>query len=695
MPGLFALCFEVIGNLQMATFAAFGGFATLVLADFGGTRRDRLVAHAGLAAVGSVLLTIGTAVNSATALAAVVTLLVGFSVLFLGILGPNAASGATAALLAYVLPAASPGTVSMIPSRLAGWLLVSAVGTVAVLLTSTRPSGGRLRTAIATSADALADELEGAARRQSDPARRDRSLAAKRELRAAFTAGPFRPTGMATRDQAVGNVIEVLEWATELVGDTVNHHASLAVMPPGDRELLREAANTLRGITALVTTGRATVDVAGLEDRRRQRAAASRGLPADTPDLVDVVHAGFHARTVAIAVRNAAADALIASRMASPQLVASQRLRWLGVNPPADGGGTRRLAAPRAVARDIGRHASLRSVWLRNSARGGLALAAAVAVADLSNVQHGFWVVLGTLSVLRTNATSTGATALRAVAGTTLGFIVGAGVVLAIGTNTDVLWAVLPVSVLVAGYTASIGSFVVGQAAFTLVVTVLYNLLVPVGWTVGVVRIEDVAVGCGVSVVVGVLLWPRGASSVVATDLHDAFLAGAGYLDQAASWVLGVQPAPPEGGVAAVSAGVRLDDALRGYLTERGSKRVRREDLWRLVGAVMRLRLTASSLAGMAPIRELTAQGRALDGDAATLAQWYRALAGHLARAQPPHLEPVAMSSGQSAQIVAQGLDICGLLDVDHHLRHLHGHLPELIAPAGRMAQQGGKPWWR
>ncbi len=40
---------QVIGNLQKATFAAFGGFATLILAGFAGTRRDKLIAHAGLA----------------------------------------------------------------------------------------------------------------------------------------------------------------------------------------------------------------------------------------------------------------------------------------------------------------------------------------------------------------------------------------------------------------------------------------------------------------------------------------------------------------------------------------------------------------------------------------------------------------------------------------------------------------------
>ena len=74
----------------------------------------------------------------------------------------------------------------------------------------------------------------------------------------------------------------------------------------------------------------------------------------------------------------------------------------------------------------VTRHASLRSVWFFNSLRSALALAVAVAVADVSGVQHGFWVVLGTLLVLRTSASATGATAWRALAGTVVGFVVGA-----------------------------------------------------------------------------------------------------------------------------------------------------------------------------------------------------------------------------------------------------------------------------
>ena len=54
VPSLFAVAFEVIGDPQLALFAVFGGFATLVLASFGGTRRDKAIAHLGLALVGSV-----------------------------------------------------------------------------------------------------------------------------------------------------------------------------------------------------------------------------------------------------------------------------------------------------------------------------------------------------------------------------------------------------------------------------------------------------------------------------------------------------------------------------------------------------------------------------------------------------------------------------------------------------------------
>src|SRR5260370_189418 len=165
------------------------------------------------------------------------------------------------------------------------------------------------------------------------------------------------------------------------------------------------------------------------------------------------------------------------------------------------------------------------------------------------------------------------------------------------GSGRGAVGAGLPIAVAVAAYAPGTLPFAVGQAAFTVVVLVLFNLLAPAGWKVGLLRIEDVAIGCLVSLVVGVLFWPRGAASVVGDDLADAFRRGAAYLTQALDWALGTRHDPPDAGAAAVTAGIRLDWALRAFLAEQGAKRVSKEELWMLVMASMRLRLTAYSLA--------------------------------------------------------------------------------------------------
>src|SRR6201990_896021 len=60
MPAMFALGDVVIGNPAVATFAAFGSFAMLLLVDFAGPMRARLQAQATLALACGVLITLGT-----------------------------------------------------------------------------------------------------------------------------------------------------------------------------------------------------------------------------------------------------------------------------------------------------------------------------------------------------------------------------------------------------------------------------------------------------------------------------------------------------------------------------------------------------------------------------------------------------------------------------------------------------------
>jgi uncharacterized membrane protein YccC len=254
---------------------------------------------------------------------------------------------------------------------------------------------------------------------------------------------------------------------------------------------------------------------------------------------------------------------------------------------------------------------------------------------------------------------------------------------------------VLPVAVLVAAYAPGTAPFVVGQAAFTVTVAILFNLLAPVGWKVGVVRIEDVAIGCAVSVAVGILFWPRGVAAVVGDDLADAYRSGAAYLRQAVDWAAGLRGSEPDAAVPAAAAGARLDEALRGLLTEQGTKHIGRQDLWRLVGGSLRLRLTARAIAELPGDASAIAGVRdTLERRTDTLATWYEQLAALVARPNhvaPGELRPPSFGAAEPNGPPASyyGVWLC------EHLSHLAEHLGELVTPATQVAHIRRRPWWR
>jgi uncharacterized membrane protein YccC len=688
--GLFALTDQVLGNVQVATFAAFGSFATLLLSSFGGTRRDKLRAHLGLAVAGSVLLTIGTLVSSSAALATLVTLPVTFVVFYAGVLGPNAASGAIGAMLAYVLPAASPGTASMIPDRFAGWWLASAAGTAAVLAFSGGSPAGALRSAVARVAEELATTLRAALEGAFDEERLEECIAAKRELMDTFEATPYRPLGLAAPDQAMANVVELIEWCTALLGDALTEQDDLRVAAAPDRELLDGTATVLAEMAALFSGARAEPGLERLE-RAREAALAAAGQPGlRRGGRNREAQIGFHAQALAVAVLAAGADALVAGRVISPAELERRRDAFADSLQLATGG----RGAGRATT--ALRHASVRSVWFVSSLRAAIALAAAVLVADLSSVQHGFWVVLGTLSVLRTNATATGSSAFAAIAGTTVGFLVGGALLVVIGAGSAALWAVLPVAIFIAAYTPGTAPFAVGQAAFTVTIAVLFNLLAPVGWDIGIVRVEDVALGCAVSLLVGIALWPRGVGGVVADDLADAFRVGASFLREGVDWSSGFRDAPPDLGRAAATTAVRLEDGLRALLAEQGTKKLEKQELWRLVGGSLRLRLTAFAIATLPPDEQDLEPVRApLDRRTAAITAFYEHLARLLSTARGAAVAPLEPLALGPDTVVSEDSGSRYAVWLCEHLDHLAEHMDELIAPASRVAELRSEPWWR
>src|SRR5690349_19531751 len=134
MPAVFALADKVIGQPQTSLFAAFGSFALLVLVEFTGPPRTRLVAYVGLACVGATFVTLGTLCSRNAWLAAGAMAVVGFATLFAGVINGYVAAGATGALLAFVLPVTLRAPNSAIPERLEGWALAAGAGISALML---------------------------------------------------------------------------------------------------------------------------------------------------------------------------------------------------------------------------------------------------------------------------------------------------------------------------------------------------------------------------------------------------------------------------------------------------------------------------------------------------------------------------------------------------------------------------------
>jgi uncharacterized membrane protein YccC len=467
-------------------------------------------------------------------------------------------------------------------------------------------------------------------------------------LRRRFVVAPHRPIGPSGPTAALAALVDELDWLLSFLVPGADL-PSLELCREENAETVAATVAALRASAATLTGGDERPDFERIEVARDAVARALVRRISELPRSTDedrfgsVLEPPFRVRVISYSARQVAGYALLASGIAAPEL---DELDVAG----RDSGTQPTRATLQATERFAIEHAGAGSIWLRNSIRGAAGLAVAVYIAQRSGLQHSFWVVLGTLSVLRSNALSTGWSVLSALAGTAVGIVVGAGLVLAIGTHEHVLWAVLPLAVLLAAYAPRAISFAAGQAAFTVVLFVLFNLIQPVGWTVGLVRIEDVAIGFAISLGVGLLFWPRGAATVLRESLASAYGRSADYLVAVVQQIIaGGLPSEAVGsGKAAAAAVHQLDDAFRQSLAERSAAPMNLESVGALVAGAARVRRAAQSLSALGRMTDgdatLSRCGENLDGEIHALRSWYVTLGEsfiHSTVVPPPHIRDV------------------------------------------------------
>jgi uncharacterized membrane protein YccC len=561
--------------LQMpagSTYTVFGTFVLLSFADFGGPTRDRALAYIFTGIAGLVAVVLGTVAALNPFAAVICTFIVGAGLTYTGLLRGYVATATMSILLPFVIAVTAGPGLDQLPQRLIGFAVAVVVSLAAALLMWPAHYRSALRQRIADTMDASANVIRAmwpAPTSGSAPVidlhTRQRELTeAHHRMREQYDGQMMRPGSATSRDRALLQTIDelgrlriILRWEPRTGDYTM----------PGDQALADCAAEAMDRSGDAIGRGGPAPQSKALDHLREQHRVelenwSAQQLSSGNSQVVrPTIDAGFHLRLTA----------------AMAELVARHTRIAVGAPPeehPFTGWGLPSVDHELQPWRILRNHLTFRSPWFRNSLRAGLALALAVTVVYATGVGHGFWVVLGTLTALRLDVLGTGKTAVQAIVGTIGGFLVGTGVILLFGDKPLALWILLPVVIFMSGYAPGAISLAVGQGSFTVFVIVFYGIVAGPSLETGEWRVVDVGIGLAISLVVSLMMWPRGVAGRVNESLIASVHASTAYLVAAYERLANGPAAQEQLELAATAADAAVGNAYESFdlaIAQRGN----------------------------------------------------------------------------------------------------------------------------
>ena len=523
-PTIFFVADQFFDERFLGVFGFLSSFVALVFADFGGPVLRRPIPYLALAVVSTLSLVAGSLLADTIAPATLAMAAIMFVVVFGSAFSPYAPGFVAPVALAFAFAVFIPLSEIPLETRLIGWAIGSLSATLgAVILWPVSPRSD-IRKGLQRCAEQLAEALRQRVNREAAAQALTDARASLTSARSRFDT-PLRPAGAGQRDIALYALVDGMGHAADLVEQLL----------PIEVES-QETALLDEVIAALDRMAKGLADNVADMDRLSQ--SIDRIDQCRLERLTDLVD-----ETKRCLGDGPDADPLPTIRKAFPLMALSHLVLWIEADLACLTGHAQAVHAARSapeISTSIGRssnpymrvrtliraHIDPDGVILRNAIRAGVAMGLGVLISKLTSFDHGFWVVLGVLSVLRSSASGTSVTALRAIAGTVGGFVISAAVLLALNGDTSGLWwAMLPM-VFLAGYAPGAVGFAIGQAAFTTMVVFLFDILSPDGVTTAIVRLETVSLGAISAAAVALIIWPRGARAALAQAVskvyHDA-----------------------------------------------------------------------------------------------------------------------------------------------------------------------------
>src|SRR5262245_13387332 len=438
----FYVCRYVVGNIAIATYALFATIALGYLSQIAGSARRRATTLLWCIPVACALVVAGSLVARYLWTATLGMLVFGFLIAYAGVGGPRLVGLTAGMQLMFILPGFPPYVPGELLFRLIGVVVGLGLLIVAELVLWPERGGPGYTERLALAADQLADELAVSASARSalpsrpgqldgtggadrpggadrSPAGIERCRDAAEAIRPSRMPQDQRPSSASRRDRALSHAGSILRFAVARLSEMATGP------PPGPStaDLLTTSSRTARA-TAVAVRGGALVDTGEIA-RAFAATRWKRRASADASDLASV-----RTTTLALSIADAVWVMATAVRVALGASIED------GDESPA----VRRERFPYAHASTLRLwwqqflvHLTPRSVYFQGAVRVAVALAAARLVAGVLELQHGFWVLLATLTLLRSRAADTRFTLRPALVGTVTGGVVSAALLTLVG----------------------------------------------------------------------------------------------------------------------------------------------------------------------------------------------------------------------------------------------------------------------